>query len=163
MQGKSRHWQESHPKFDVMHDGLYHNFMHIQSDAQKLAHWKWPPVSCLFFLQIKKFPEIPLPEMRESESTESVPPFCRLSPENWEVAENLAFLGGGGIAPSSECAIELAPSEFVCHIEGALVIMEARSNLNPSTCISCTQYLRQSKINFLAWGWLQLNVFPHPL
>src|ERR1035438_5526648 len=36
------------------------------------------------------------------------------------------------------------------------------SNRNPSTCISFTQNLRQSRINNATAGWLQLIVLPQP-
>ena len=49
-----------------------------------------------------------------------------------------------------------------CQLEGARVMIEARSNLNPSMWYSVTQYLRQSTMNSLTTGWLQLNVLPQP-
>src|SRR3989338_1593635 len=42
------------------------------------------------------------------------------------------------------------------------VRMEAKSKRKPSTCISLTQYLRESTISFCEAGWLQEKVFPHP-
>ena len=40
--------------------------------------------------------------------------------------------------------------------------IDARSNRNPSTCISRTQKSRHSTMNFSTTGTLQLNVLPQP-
>ncbi len=39
----------------------------------------------------------------------------------------------------------------------------ARSNRNPSTCMSVTQYRRHVRICSRTAGWLQFTVFPVPL
>ena len=39
----------------------------------------------------------------------------------------------------------------------------ARSNRKPSTCISVTQYRRQSRMNLRTTGWLQFSVLPQPV
>ncbi len=40
--------------------------------------------------------------------------------------------------------------------------MDARSNRNPSTCMSPTQYRRHVMIRSRTTGWLQFTVLPHP-
>jgi hypothetical protein len=51
------------------------------------------------------------------------------------------------VGGSSFSAAVVAWSWGWCHTEWARVMIEARSNLKPSTCISSTQYRRQSTMN----------------
>ena len=94
-----------------------------------------------------------------------MPPMSSESPGKSDSASlNSPDISGDAkyIGSSTTSSSKISSGESGCHSECARVMMDARSNRNPSTCISSTQYLRQSTINLLATGWLQLNVLPHP-